>query len=90
VTGTVALTSAGGPESRYPKGSVVTVPRIIGHTALGLTACPGAAMIPLVPRIQAAVQKRVKRFAKNRRRKKHRKHRSGGVKSTANVPGASP
>jgi len=68
-TGTVALTSAGGPESRYPKGGVVTVPRVLGHTTLGLTACPGGAMIPLVPQIQMAVQKRVKRFAKVRCRK---------------------
>jgi hypothetical protein len=64
VTGAVQLTSAGGSESRYPKGSVITVPRIIGHTTLGLTACPGGAMIPLIPQIQAAVQQRIKRFAK--------------------------
>src|SRR5262249_17928139 len=68
-TGTIALTSAGGPESRYPKGAVVTVPRVLGHTTLGLTACPGGAMIPLVPQIQLAVQKRVKRFAEGKCRK---------------------
>jgi hypothetical protein len=78
VTGTVQLTSAGGPESRYRAGVVVTVPRILGHTTLGLTACPGAAMIPLIPQIQAGVQKRIKRFAKGRR-KKHTKHHSGSV-----------
>jgi N-acetylmuramoyl-L-alanine amidase len=84
VTSTVQLTSAGGPESRYPAGQVVTVPRIVGHTTLGLTACPGGAMIPLIPQIQAAVQKRIKHFAKKRRKKK-RRHRgaSGGVKSSA-------
>jgi hypothetical protein len=82
VTGAVALTSAGGSESRYPKGAVVTVPRIIGHTTLGLTACPGGAMIPLIPQIQAAVQKRIKHFAKKRRkRKRHHKKRSGGIKA---------
>jgi hypothetical protein len=69
VTTSVALTSAGGSESRYPKGAVVTVPRILGHTTLGLTACPGGAMIPLIPQITAAVQKRIKRFAKVRCRK---------------------
>ncbi|HEY6671130.1 MAG TPA: N-acetylmuramoyl-L-alanine amidase, partial [Solirubrobacterales bacterium] len=74
VTAGVRLTSAGGSENRYPAGAVVTVPRIVGHTTLGLTACPGAAMIPLIPQIQAAVQKRIKHFAK-----KHRKHHSGGV-----------
>jgi N-acetylmuramoyl-L-alanine amidase len=69
VTTSVALTSAGGSESRYPKGAVVTVPHILGHTTLGLTACPGGAMIPLIPQITAAVQKRIKRFAKVRCRK---------------------
>jgi uncharacterized protein with LGFP repeats len=69
VTGTVQLTSAGGSESRYSAGTVTTVPRIIGHTTLGLTACPGGAMIPLIPQIQAAVQKRIKRFAKARCKK---------------------
>jgi N-acetylmuramoyl-L-alanine amidase len=78
VTSAVQLTSAGGPESRYPAGTVVTVPRILGHTTLGLTACPGGAMIPLIPQIQAAVQKRIKHFAKGRR-KKHKKHHSGSV-----------
>jgi hypothetical protein len=84
VTGSVALTSAGGSESRYPKGAVITVPRVIGHTTLGLSACPGAAMIPLIPQIQAAVQKRIKRFAKGRRKKKGRRHgkHSGGVKAS--------
>ncbi len=80
VTATVQLSSGGGSESRYPAGTVITVPRIIGHTALGLTACPGGAMIPLIPRIQTAVQKRIKRYAKKRRKKgKHHKHRSGGL-----------
>ncbi len=74
VTGSVQLTSGGGSENRYPAGTVVTVPRIIGHTTLGLTACPGGAMIPLIPQIQAAVQKRIKHFAK--KRKKKRRHRS--------------
>jgi hypothetical protein len=82
VTGTVQLTSAGGSESRYPAGAVITVPRIVGHTTLGLTACPGGAMIPLIPQIQSAVQKRVKRYAKKRRKKrKQHKHHSGGVAS---------
>jgi hypothetical protein len=58
---------------------VVTVPRILGHTTLGLTACPGATMIPLIPQIQAAVQKRIKHFAKPR--KKSKKKRKGGKPS---------
>jgi hypothetical protein len=78
VNTTVQLTSGGGSESRYPAGTVVTVPRILGHTTLGLTACPGGAMIPLVPQIQVAVQKRIKHFAKKRRKKKghHKKSRA--------------
>jgi hypothetical protein len=82
VTSTVQLTSAGGPESRYPPGTVITVPRIVGHTTLGLTACPGGAMIPLIPQITAAVQKRIKHFAKGKRKKKgHRKKGAGGTRT---------
>ena len=60
---------------------MITVPRIIGHTTLGLTACRGGAMIPLIPQIQTAVQKRIKRYAKKRRKKgkKHHKRRSGAL-----------
>ncbi len=75
-TGSVQLTSAGGSESRYSAGSVITVPRVLGHTILGLTVCPGGAMIPLVPQMQAAVQKRIKHFNKRRHKKKGR-HRKG-------------
>jgi len=77
-TGTVQLTSAGGPESRYPAGAVVTVPRVLGHITLGLTACPGGAMIPLIPQLQAAVQKRIKHFNRKRRHKKRRHSHTGG------------
>jgi hypothetical protein len=76
-TGTVQLTSAGGSESRYRAGAVVTVPRVLGHTTLGLTACPGGAMIPLIPQMQTAVQKRIKHFAKGKRKKRHKRN-SGG------------
>jgi uncharacterized protein with LGFP repeats len=69
----VPLTSGGGSESRYPAGTVVTVPRILGHTTLGLTVCPGATMVPLIPTIQAAVQKRIKRYAKPQKKKKGKK-----------------
>ena len=64
VTASVQLTSGGGSENRHPAGTVITVPRIIGHTTLGNTACPGGLMIPLIPQIQNAVQKRIKRYAK--------------------------
>jgi hypothetical protein len=64
VTVPVQLTSAGGTGNRYPAGTAVTVPRILGHTTLNKTACPGGAMTPLIGQIQAAVQKRIKRYAK--------------------------
>jgi hypothetical protein len=38
-------------------------------------------MIPLIPQIQATVQKRIKRFAKKRGKKRHKPHNSGGVSS---------
>src|SRR4051795_1408216 len=78
-TGTVQLTSAGGSESRYPSGTVITVPRVLGHITLGLTACPGGAMIPLVPQLQAAVQKRIKHFAKKRHKKRRHSHTGGSA-----------
>jgi hypothetical protein len=75
-TGSVALTSAGGTESRYPEGAVVTLPRVIGHGDLGLTACPGEMLAPSIPSIRKGVQKRIKRHAKRRGKKSRR---SGGA-----------
>jgi N-acetylmuramoyl-L-alanine amidase len=69
VTGTVQMTSAGGSQSRYPAGTVVTVPRIVGHLTLGLTTCPGT-IDPQIPAIRTAVQKRIKRHAKRRKKKR--------------------
>jgi N-acetylmuramoyl-L-alanine amidase len=84
VTGTVQLLSGGGSENKYRAGTVITMPRIMGHLDLGLTACPGGALYSLIPQIRDGVQKRIKHFAKKRRKKK-RRHRgaSGGVKSSA-------
>jgi hypothetical protein len=65
-TGITTLTSAGGSESRYPAGSAVAVPRVMGHGDIGVTACPGAALAPVVPAIRKNVQKRIKRYAKRR------------------------
>ncbi len=75
-TGLVPLTSAGGSQSRYPAGTVVTVPRVVGHLTLGLTTCPGT-IDPLIPTIRAAVQKRIKRYAKQKKCKGKKK---GGAK----------
>jgi hypothetical protein len=36
----VTVTSGGSP--RYPAGQVVTIPRVVGHQDVGLTACPGS------------------------------------------------
>jgi hypothetical protein len=66
VTTSVQLASGGGGGNRFPAGAIATVPRIVGHTTLNNTACPGAQMVPLIGQIQAAVQKRIKRFAKRR------------------------
>jgi hypothetical protein len=56
--GTTQLTSSGGSQNKYPAGSVITVPRIVGHLDLGLTSCPGSLYAQL-PAIRAAVQKRL-------------------------------
>ncbi|MGH2984109.1 MAG: N-acetylmuramoyl-L-alanine amidase [Solirubrobacterales bacterium] len=76
-TGLVQLTSAGGSQSRYPAGTVVTVPRVVGHLTLGLTTCPGT-IDPVIPTIRAAVQKRIKRYAKHRKKKGKKKKRAAG------------
>jgi hypothetical protein len=39
-TGTTSVTSGG--SNKWPKGTVLTLPRIIGHRDVGQTACPGA------------------------------------------------
>jgi N-acetylmuramoyl-L-alanine amidase len=66
VTTSVQLASGGGSGNLFPAGSLATVPRITGHMSLNSTACPGAQMAPLLGQIQAAVQKRIKRYAKRR------------------------
>ncbi|HEX2359181.1 MAG TPA: N-acetylmuramoyl-L-alanine amidase [Solirubrobacterales bacterium] len=78
-TGTAQLTSAGGSENRYPAGTVVTVPRIVGHLTLGLTACPGTLDAQL-PAIRTAVQKRIKRYAKSTGKRKCAKRKRKGKK----------
>jgi hypothetical protein len=53
-SGTTQLTSGGGSANKYPSGTVITMPRIIGHLDLGLTACPGLLEAQL-PAIRASV-----------------------------------
>jgi hypothetical protein len=57
-TGTTTLTSSGGSLNKFPSGSVITMPRIVGHLDLGQTSCPGTLYAQL-PAIRAAVQKRI-------------------------------
>jgi hypothetical protein len=39
--GSVTITGGGAQTSRYPSGTTLTVPTIVGHTLLNFTACPG-------------------------------------------------
>ena len=68
-TATNTLTSAGGELSKYSAGSVVTLPRILGHGDLGLTACPGAALNAQIATIRRLVQKRIKKYSKSKKKK---------------------
>ncbi|MGH3431125.1 MAG: peptidoglycan recognition protein family protein, partial [Mycobacteriales bacterium] len=45
--GTISLT--GGPGPRYAKGATVTIPAVIGHEAVGRTACPGKNLDAALP-----------------------------------------
>ncbi|MCV7028023.1 hypothetical protein AWC25_24050 [Mycobacterium sherrisii] len=50
--GTVALTSAGGPNTRFPRGATPTLPSIFAHRDVGETACPGSAGYAFMERIR--------------------------------------
>jgi hypothetical protein len=54
--GKTTIVSAGGELSRYPAGRRVRLNRVIGHGAVGLTACPGAALEAEIPRIRRKIQ----------------------------------
>jgi hypothetical protein len=41
-TGTARMESAGGSNTKYDKGDMVTVPAVSGHRETGYTSCPGA------------------------------------------------
>ena len=56
-TGTVTVTSGGGP--RYPAGTKVTIPRIVGHRDVGYTACPGANLYAKLATIRATAKANV-------------------------------
>ena len=49
--GQVTVTSAG--SNRWPAGSQVTIGRVTGHRALGMTSCPGTFLWDLIPSIRS-------------------------------------
>jgi hypothetical protein len=49
------LVSQGGDTTRYPAGTKVTMPTIVGHRVTGLTSCPGFRLGRLIPGIRRAV-----------------------------------
>jgi hypothetical protein len=53
--GTTQLTSGGGGTAKYAKGTVVTLPVIMGHRDVGATACPGQHLYDQVGAIRARV-----------------------------------
>jgi hypothetical protein len=55
LSGPVALTSGGGPESRYAAGARVTVDRVLGHRDVGKTACPGEGLYDQLDEIRSLV-----------------------------------
>jgi hypothetical protein len=53
--GTTLLTASSYSGARWPRGTVVRVPVIMGHRDLDYTACPGARLYPLLARIRTGV-----------------------------------
>lgn len=53
--GTAVLTSSGGGTSRYPAGTVVTKPVVMGHLDVGATACPGQYGYAALPYIRSQI-----------------------------------
>jgi N-acetylmuramoyl-L-alanine amidase/FlgD Ig-like domain len=49
------LVSQGGATTRYPAGTKVSMPTIVGHRVTGLTACPGYHLFARIPAIRRAV-----------------------------------
>jgi uncharacterized protein with LGFP repeats len=50
--GSVALTSDGGPYTRFPQGTTVSLPCIFAHRDVGDTDCPGNLGFPLMNQIR--------------------------------------
>ncbi len=75
------MTSAGGSLSRYPAGTAITVPRVIGHRDLGLTECPGERLYAQVK--SSRVLKRLKARWRQKRAKRQ------GPRTPGDAPPAS-
>ncbi|MDO8211351.1 N-acetylmuramoyl-L-alanine amidase [Conexibacter sp. CPCC 206217] len=58
-TGTIARTSSGGDENRWPSGTNVRFARVSGHRDADSTDCPGGALYALLPRLRAEVAARL-------------------------------
>jgi uncharacterized protein with LGFP repeats len=52
-------TSTGGYNCRYPEGTVVTLPTIVGHRDVTLTACPGDNVMSALPALRNDVTAQV-------------------------------
>ncbi len=78
VTKKSKLRSAGGSLNRYPAGTVVGLPRVLGHRDLGRTACPGDALASQIALIRRQTQKRIKNHSAKCRRPCRRCKRKGG------------
>jgi len=57
--GSTRLTSTGGASQKTPRGRRVEVPRIFNHGVTNYTACAGAALNRLVPKIRRAVDRKI-------------------------------
>jgi hypothetical protein len=55
LSGTVTLTSSGGPESKYGAGAKVREQRVLGHRDVGRTACPGALLFGQLDQLRTMV-----------------------------------
>jgi hypothetical protein len=56
-TGSVRYTAGyGSKSSKYPAGTTGTFPRVVGHTDVGSTACPGSLLHPKIPAMRSAAK----------------------------------
>jgi hypothetical protein len=56
VSASATTTVTSGGSNKYPAGTPVTIPTIIGHRDVGLTACPGANLYGKLPSMRTAAK----------------------------------